>query len=208
MPRRKKKNSELLLVGEDVKIAVNLILKNFIYNSESKEYEFPSCYNNVQRAYVHELAKQYGLKSKSRGKGSGRYLTVYKRDGSSIIQNEAVLCSTLHGTVSVKGSGRYLTVYKRDGSSIIQNDAVLCLSPSTLQIFNMVLSQCPVTVKDRNELLPLVERDRHLEGSKELALLNKAGVTGSSSSSSSSSKMYSSVVQTSLLYHQSSRSQT
>ncbi|KAL1448825.1 hypothetical protein WDU94_000081 [Cyamophila willieti] len=174
MPRRKKKNSELLLVGEDVKIAVNLILKNFIYNSESKEYEFPSCYNNVQRAYVHELAKQYGLKSKSRGKGSGRYLTVYKRDGSSIIQN----------------------------------DAVLCLSPSTLQIFNMVLSQCPVTVKDRNELLPLVERDRHLEGSKELALLNKAGVTGSSSSSSSSSKMYSSVVQTSLLYHQSSRSQT
>uniref|UniRef100_A0A8D8YRQ8 Probable ATP-dependent RNA helicase YTHDC2 n=1 Tax=Cacopsylla melanoneura TaxID=428564 RepID=A0A8D8YRQ8_9HEMI len=145
MPRRKKKNSELLLVGEDVKIAVNLILKNFIYNSESKEYEFPSCYNNVQRAYVHELAKQYGLKSKSRGKGAGRYLTVYKRDGSSIIQN----------------------------------DAVLVLSPSTLQLFNMVLSQCPVTVKDRNELLPLVERDRHLEGSKELALLNKSGPVSS-----------------------------
>ncbi|KAI5692999.1 hypothetical protein M8J75_005593 [Diaphorina citri] len=117
MPRRKKKTSELMLVGEDVKIAVNLIIKNFLYNSDSKEYEFPSCYNNVQRAYIHELVKQYGLKSKSRGKGSNRYLTIYKRDGSSIIQN----------------------------------DAVLSLSPSTLQIFNMVLSQCPVTVKDRNK---------------------------------------------------------
>ncbi|XP_026676469.1 3'-5' RNA helicase YTHDC2-like [Diaphorina citri] len=147
MPRRKKKTSELMLVGEDVKIAVNLIIKNFLYNSDSKEYEFPSCYNNVQRAYIHELVKQYGLKSKSRGKGSNRYLTIYKRDGSSIIQN----------------------------------DAVLSLSPSTLQIFNMVLSQCPVTVKDRNELLPLVERDRHLEGNKDQTALSKVAA---------SSKMY------------------
>lgn len=152
-PRRKKKSSELIVVGEDVKIATHLVLKNFVYNSDSKEYEFPSCYNNIQRAYIHELAKQFGLKSKSKGKGSNRYLTVYKRDGSSIIQN----------------------------------DAILSLSAPTLQVFNLVLSQCPVTVKERNELLPLVERDRHLEGNKDLMTL---AVTAKSPASAGVSKMY------------------
>ncbi len=65
---------------------------NSIFISVSiAEYEFPSSLTSEERCYVHRLALELGLKSKSRGKGAGRYLTVYKREGSTIMQSDAVL---------------------------------------------------------------------------------------------------------------------
>ena len=55
------------------------------------EYEFPSSFNSDERCYVHRLAQDLGLKTKSRGKGINRYLTVYKREGSTIMQSDAGL---------------------------------------------------------------------------------------------------------------------
>ncbi len=55
------------------------------------EYEFPTSLTSDERCYVHRLALELGLKSKSRGKGAGRYLTVYKREGSTIMQSDAIL---------------------------------------------------------------------------------------------------------------------
>ena len=91
------------------------------------EYDFPSSLSSEERCYIHRLAQELGLKSKSRGKGVGRFLTIYKRDGSTIMQS----------------------------------DAVLGLAPASRKLASALLSQCPVTNKERQELLPPTDRERN-----------------------------------------------
>uniref|UniRef100_A0A096M857 RNA helicase n=1 Tax=Poecilia formosa TaxID=48698 RepID=A0A096M857_POEFO len=71
-------------IGEEVKIAVNLSLERFRYSDEKggTEMEFPSSLSSTERAFVHRLAQSLGYISKSKGKGSSRFLTVRKRDVS------------------------------------------------------------------------------------------------------------------------------
>ncbi|XP_008552870.1 3'-5' RNA helicase YTHDC2 isoform X2 [Microplitis demolitor] len=90
MPRRKN-NHWKPVIGEDTRIAVNLCVKKLIESPDLKELEFPSSYTAEERAYIHSLVQELGLKSKSRGKGANRFLTVYKREGSTIIQSDPVL---------------------------------------------------------------------------------------------------------------------
>ena len=61
-----------IIIGEELKIAVNLALKNFRENSEETELTLPSSLLSTERAYVHKLAIEMGLQSKSRGKGQTR----------------------------------------------------------------------------------------------------------------------------------------
>ncbi|XP_017282872.1 3'-5' RNA helicase YTHDC2 [Kryptolebias marmoratus] len=75
------KNAKRIHIDEVVKIAVNLSLERFRYSDE-KEMEFPSSLSNTERAFVHRLAQSLGYISKSKGKGSNRFLTVRKRDVS------------------------------------------------------------------------------------------------------------------------------
>lgn len=65
MPRRKHPRHRP--IGEDTRIAVNLTLKKLLDTPDQKELEFPSSYTAEERAYIHELARGLGLKSKSRG---------------------------------------------------------------------------------------------------------------------------------------------
>ncbi|XP_008421313.1 probable ATP-dependent RNA helicase YTHDC2 isoform X2 [Poecilia reticulata] len=74
-------DSKTIHIGEEVKIAVNLSLERFRYSDE-KEMEFPSSLSSTERAFVHRLAQSLGYISKSKGKGSNRFLTVRKRDVS------------------------------------------------------------------------------------------------------------------------------
>lgn len=71
MPRRKQQQQQQQKkrcpVGEDTRIAVNLTIKKLLSTPDQKELEFPSSYTAEERAYVHELARELGLKSKSRG---------------------------------------------------------------------------------------------------------------------------------------------
>ncbi|KOC69519.1 putative ATP-dependent RNA helicase YTHDC2 [Habropoda laboriosa] len=90
MPRRNR-HKKTPLIGEDTRIAVNLTLKKLLESPDQKELEFPSSYTAEERAYIHKLAYELGLKSKSRGKGTNRFLTVYKREGSTIVQADAVI---------------------------------------------------------------------------------------------------------------------
>ncbi|XP_015596401.1 probable ATP-dependent RNA helicase YTHDC2 [Cephus cinctus] len=89
MPRRK--NRKHSAIGEDTRIAVNLTIKRLMEDPDQRELEYPSSYSAEERAYIHELARELGLKSKSRGKGANRFLTVYKREGSTIIQADAAI---------------------------------------------------------------------------------------------------------------------
>ena len=61
-----------IIIGEELKIAVNLALKNFKENSEETELSLPSSLLSTERAYVHKIAVEMGLQSKSRGKGQAR----------------------------------------------------------------------------------------------------------------------------------------
>ena len=59
-------------IGEELKIALNLSLKKFIDNGEETELSLPSSLYSTERAYVHKVAAEMGLQSKSRGKGQTR----------------------------------------------------------------------------------------------------------------------------------------
>ena len=78
-------------IGEELRIAVNLALKNFRQKEEETELEFPSSLLSTERAYVHKMATELGLASKSRGKGQTRYLTVFKKEGSTLLARDAEL---------------------------------------------------------------------------------------------------------------------
>ncbi|XP_064474712.1 3'-5' RNA helicase YTHDC2-like isoform X2 [Ornithodoros turicata] len=86
MTRRGKRN---VCVGEEFRIATTLALQKFRQTEEPKELEFPSSFTAEERAFIHRLCISLNLKSKSRGKGSNRYLTAYKKEGSTIVQADA-----------------------------------------------------------------------------------------------------------------------
>lgn len=69
MPRRRQQRHRPMgtIPGEDTRIAVNLTIKKLLDTPDQKELEFPSSFTAEERAYIHELARKLGLKSKSRG---------------------------------------------------------------------------------------------------------------------------------------------
>ncbi|XP_042863704.1 3'-5' RNA helicase YTHDC2-like [Penaeus japonicus] len=129
-------------VSEELKITVALALKKLMQNDDQKELEFPSSLTSEERKYIHFVAQQMGLKSKSRGKGSSRYLTVYKKEGSTIMSSEAVVA----------------------------------LADSTRSTILGLLQRCPVTNKERQDLLPATERDRLMNPElRDLSVLRSLG---------------------------------
>ena len=55
-----------IAVSEDFRMAVNLRLQDFRNREDEKEYEFPSSLASTERCYIHRLAKDLGLQTKSR----------------------------------------------------------------------------------------------------------------------------------------------
>ncbi|XP_076867546.1 3'-5' RNA helicase YTHDC2 isoform X2 [Brachyhypopomus gauderio] len=82
----KAKGFKDIRIDEEVKIAVNIALERF-HHSDEKEMEFPSSFTSSERAFVHRVAQSLGYISKSRGKGSQRFLTIWKKDGSDKAQS-------------------------------------------------------------------------------------------------------------------------
>ncbi|XP_061703653.1 3'-5' RNA helicase YTHDC2 isoform X2 [Syngnathoides biaculeatus] len=66
-------------ISEEVKIAINLSLERFHYSDE-KEMEFPSSLFSNERAFIHHTSRALGYISKSKGKGSNRFLTIRKKN--------------------------------------------------------------------------------------------------------------------------------
>ncbi|XP_063820212.1 3'-5' RNA helicase YTHDC2 [Pseudophryne corroboree] len=83
-------------IDEEVKIAVNIALDRFRF-SDQKEMEFPSSLTSNERAFIHRLAQSLGLISKSKGKGTNRYLTIRKKDGSEAA-SALMSCCLTHNT--------------------------------------------------------------------------------------------------------------
>lgn len=64
-------------VREDLRIQFTEKLMQ-LREDEVREVSFPSNLSNVERKFLHALAQELGLKSKSRGKGEDRFITVTK----------------------------------------------------------------------------------------------------------------------------------
>ncbi|KAF2358173.1 P-loop containing nucleoside triphosphate hydrolase [Trinorchestia longiramus] len=74
------------------------------------------------------------------------------------------------------GGHRYLTVYKKQQSSIVRQEAVLQLSEAAVVAVTSLLQRCPVTSRERQDLLPPTDRDRLLSADlRELGLLRSLG---------------------------------
>lgn len=58
---------------------------------------------------------------------------------------------------------RAVTVYKREGSSIVQADPAFKLCSTSRLLIKTLLVECPLTGKERQDLLPQLERDRERE---------------------------------------------
>ncbi len=66
-------------VSEELRIRFTTQLRQ-LRESEVSEVIFPSNLTNIERKFLHKLAQDLGLKSKSKGKGDDRYITVTKRE--------------------------------------------------------------------------------------------------------------------------------
>ncbi|XP_071845788.1 3'-5' RNA helicase YTHDC2-like isoform X2 [Apostichopus japonicus] len=120
------KKAGRVVVDEDFKIGVDALVKNFRYDETKRELEFPSSLDSTQRKYIHQLVAQLGLKSKSKGSGLNRYLTLFKKDGTSLA-DKIPIC--------------HLTQVSRNE-------------------LQALFQRLPVSVRERQELLPRMERRR------------------------------------------------
>ena len=85
VPNTKKngeKGADAHTVSEKTRIRFTQILMDFREDEGKTKCEFPSDLTNTERKFLHQLALQLGLKSKSHGKGENRKITVTKPDDS------------------------------------------------------------------------------------------------------------------------------
>ncbi|XP_063956231.1 3'-5' RNA helicase YTHDC2-like isoform X1 [Lytechinus pictus] len=128
---KSRKPKKEICVGEEFKISVDIAIQQFRHDESETVLEFPASFSNNERAYIHRLATTCGLKSKSKGKGSNRYLTLTKKSINRMDDNG-----------------------EEDCSPAFQMGAATCNELQGL------LQQFPVTAKERQELQPKVERRR------------------------------------------------
>ena len=71
---------------------------------------FPPNLSNVERCYVHQIAQEMGLKTKSFGKNEDRYLTVFKQGEQTIFDENVKYCSVKLTEKVVKKIEDFLTL--------------------------------------------------------------------------------------------------
>mmetsp|Transcript_29257 Transcript_29257/g.79144 ORF Transcript_29257/g.79144 Transcript_29257/m.79144 type:complete len:1313 (+) Transcript_29257:175-4113(+) len=82
VPNTKKngeKGADAHTVSEKTRIMFTKILTDFREDDTRDRFEFPSDLTNTERKFLHQLAGQLGLTSKSTGKGEARRIAVTKR---------------------------------------------------------------------------------------------------------------------------------
>ena len=76
-------------VGESYRIRLTRLLMELREDDARDQLEFPPALTNTERKFVHELAAQLGLKSKSTGKGEQRHIKVTKLNPEARRTNKA-----------------------------------------------------------------------------------------------------------------------
>ncbi|XP_053612079.1 3'-5' RNA helicase YTHDC2-like [Plodia interpunctella] len=157
-------------IAESVSIALKIQLDKFLSDENETELKFPTFLSAQERGFIHETVAKLGLKSKSRGKGVNRYLTIYKRIGSTIIQNDAklILDSNMRCSIAELSNAFPITNKEKDDLSCCpEKERSPQLAHKTLGQLNNGVAQVPNTtynpdlVKFR-EKLPIYEQRQEL----------------------------------------------
>lgn len=64
-----KKKPNAVVIDAQFRIKIEKDIEQFVSCESQREFEFPATLTNVERAFVHNLAPKYNLKTKSSGKG-------------------------------------------------------------------------------------------------------------------------------------------
>jgi HrpA-like RNA helicase len=90
-PKKKngEKGADVHTVFEVERIQFTKILMDLREDGSQTRLEFPPNLTNTERKFVHQLASQLGLASKSTGKGDARHIVVTKRNANAIKQATA-----------------------------------------------------------------------------------------------------------------------
>uniref|UniRef100_A0AAG5DX28 RNA helicase n=1 Tax=Anopheles atroparvus TaxID=41427 RepID=A0AAG5DX28_ANOAO len=81
-------------IEEDMRIFIHRQIDLFLQDEHQTEFDFPTNLTNQHRAYIHDYVKNKRLKSKSHGKGDGRYLSIYKTSIAAVTHEDAILSLT------------------------------------------------------------------------------------------------------------------
>ena len=67
--RSKRKDKDSVLIDAEFRIKAEKMIEKFFHSNDTV-FQFPSILTNVERAFVHNLAPKYSLKTKSHGFGN------------------------------------------------------------------------------------------------------------------------------------------
>ncbi|RVE42597.1 hypothetical protein evm_012766 [Chilo suppressalis] len=157
-------------IAESVSIALKIQLDKFLSDENETELKFPTFLSAQERGFIHETVAKLGLKSKSRGKGVNRYITIYKRSGSTIIQNDAklILDSNMRCTIAELFNAFPITSKEKDDLSCCpEKERSPQLAHKTLGQLNNGVAQVPNTIYNPDlikfrEKLPVYEQRQEL----------------------------------------------
>lgn len=157
-------------IAESVSIALKIQLDRFISDENETELKFPTFLSAQERGFIHETVAKLGLKSKSRGKGVNRYITIYKRIGSTIIQNDAklILDSNMRCTIAELCNAFPITSKEKDDlSSCPEKERSPQLTHKSMGQLNNGVAQVPNTLYNPDlfkfrEKLPVYEQRQDL----------------------------------------------
>ncbi|KAI5615726.1 putative ATP-dependent RNA helicase YTHDC2 isoform X1 [Silurus asotus] len=125
----KSKGMKDIRVDEEVKIAVNIALERFQYNDQ-RAMEFPSSLTSTERAFIHRLAQSLGYVSKSRGKGTHRFLTIWKKDRPESAQSSMTFSLTHNSQHVVKNLLQRFPITSKERTDLLQQtERGLAVSP-------------------------------------------------------------------------------
>uniref|UniRef100_A0A2A4JX34 RNA helicase n=1 Tax=Heliothis virescens TaxID=7102 RepID=A0A2A4JX34_HELVI len=157
-------------IAESVSIALKIQLDKFISDENETELKFPTFLSAQERGFIHETVAKLGLKSKSRGKGVNRYITIYKRIGSTIIQNDAklILDSNMRCSIAELCNAFPITSKEKDDlSSCPEKERSPQLTHKSMGQLNNGVAQVPNTQYNPDllkfrEKLPVYEQRQDL----------------------------------------------
>ncbi|CAH2049582.1 unnamed protein product, partial [Iphiclides podalirius] len=174
-------------IAESVSIALKIQLDKFLSDENETELKFPTFLSAQERGFIHETVAKLGLKSKSRGKGVNRYLTIYKRVGSTIIQSDAklILDSNMRCSIAELLTAFPLTSKEKDDlSSCPEKERSPQLAHKSLGQLNNGVAQVPNTtynpelIKFREKLPVYEQRQELLNAIAHNQVIIVAGATG------------------------------
>ncbi|XP_045500941.1 3'-5' RNA helicase YTHDC2-like [Colias croceus] len=184
---KRNKGSKVFPIAESVSIALKIQLDKFLSDENETELDLPSFLSAQERAFMHRTVYKLGLKSKSRGKGVNRYMTIYKRIGSTIIQNDAklILDSNMRCTITELFNAFPITSKeKEDLSCCPEKERSPQLAHKSMGQLNNGVAQIPNTsynpelIKFREKLPVYEQRHELMNAINSNQVIIVAGATG------------------------------